>query len=56
MRKVAIMVVAQNISNKIKKRFEICVAKSQPKVSYDIHFLSTLEKMNVFNKSKLFRL
>jgi hypothetical protein len=55
MKDIAIMVVAQNISDEIKHRYAECVSKSKPNCSWDIHFLSSddpSQKIN-FNKSKL---
>jgi hypothetical protein len=55
MNDVGIMVVAQNISNKIKTRFSECIRLSKPKCTYDIHFLSSNNPLQIktFNKSKL---
>ena len=53
---VGIMVVGQFIDPEIIHRFKKCIDLSRPKVTYDVHILSTNDKgqkPNRFNKSKI---
>lgn len=55
MKKVAIMAVAQNISNDIKRRFQECIIRSKPSVGFDVYLLGAKNNRTKgpFNKSKL---
>jgi hypothetical protein len=52
-KQVGIFVVAQNISDSVVQRFQGCLEKSNPTVSYDVFILRTQKKEKHFNKSKL---
>jgi hypothetical protein len=56
MKQVAIMAVAQNIDLEVIYRFQECIHKSDPSVTYDIHLLGANKKRGKnenFNKSMM---
>lgn len=52
---VGIMVVAQNIPEDIKNRYQECIRRSNPTCTWEIHFLSSNDDVQKkhFNKSRL---